>query len=52
MLFATPEDRYATPLGVATSSVARGERGGARAPHCLVKYAYTHVLDAFEADFW
>ena len=33
------------------SSVARGG-GGLEPPHWLVKYAKSHVLGAFEADFW
>ena len=35
-----------------TSSVARGGREGAWAPHWLVKYAKSNVFGAFEADFW
>ena len=36
-----------------TSSVARGARGGggSRPPHWPIKYAKSHVLGAFEADF-
>ena len=37
--------------GTTSSSVARGGRGGVRAPHWLVKYAKSHVFCAFEADF-